>query len=146
MMKKLLFEKVMKKILALMALIFLGGTLWAQTTDSVQQQPGPRFSFEHSSHDYGNLYQGEQAEHVFIFTNAGDAPLVLNNVLTTCGCTAPEWTKGPVAPGEQGEVKIVFDTAGKIGRQNKVITLRSNAVQQDQRLKISAMVLPKKKD
>ena len=64
------------------------------------------------------------------------------NVLTTCGCTVPEWPKEPVAPQGEGVIKVVFDSTAKIGRQNKVITIRLNSKGGDHRLRISAMVLP----
>ena len=104
-----------------------------------------QMKFKNSSYNFGDLYQGEQVAHVFSFINIGNVPLVLNNVLATCGCTAPEWEKKPLLPGEEGQVKIVFDSSSKIGRQNKVITIRSNAKSGDYRLRISAMVLPSKK-
>ena len=102
--------------------------------------------FDHTSFDFKDMYQGERAEHVFKFTNTGNSPLILSNVLTTCGCTAPEWPKGPIPPGGEGEIKIVFDAAGKMGRQNKIITVRSNSRSGDVRLRISVMVLPSKKN
>lgn len=105
-----------------------------------------QMKFENSSYNFGDLYQGEKVEHVFSFINIGNVPLILNNVLATCGCTAPEWEKKPLLPGEEGQVKIVFDSSSKIGRQNKVITIRSNAKSGDYRLRISAMVLPSKKE
>ncbi|MDZ7606384.1 MAG: DUF1573 domain-containing protein [Cyclobacteriaceae bacterium] len=84
-------------------------------------------------------------EHIFSFKNTGSGPLVIQNVLSTCGCTAPEWPKEPIDAGAEGKIKIVFNSKGKIGRQNKVITVRSNARDGDGRLFITAMVLPKKK-
>ncbi|MCC5932005.1 MAG: DUF1573 domain-containing protein [Cyclobacteriaceae bacterium] len=105
----------------------------------------PDISFETDSHEFGDIFQGDKVQHTFSFTNNGNAPLVLNGVLTTCGCTAPVWTKEPVLPGEEGKITIVFNSAGRVGWQNKIITVRSNAESGDVRLKISAMVLPSKK-
>ncbi len=104
-----------------------------------------QITFDHTSFDFKDLYQGEKAEHVFKFTNTGNTPLILSNVLTTCGCTAPEWPKDPISPGGEGTIKIVFDSSTKMGRQNKIITVRSNSRSGDFRLRISAMVLPPKK-
>lgn len=104
-----------------------------------------QMEFENAAYDFGDLNQGEKTKHIFIFKSNGNSPLIINNVLTTCGCTAPEWPKVPIQPGAEGEIKIVFDTSTKIGRQNKVITIRSNAKSGDYRLRISAMVLPAKK-
>jgi hypothetical protein len=104
-----------------------------------------QMEFDNIAFNFGNLYQGEKAEHIFYFKNIGSAPLIINNVLTTCGCTAPEWPKDPIQPGAEGQVKVSFDSSSKIGRQNKVITIRSNAKSGDFRLRISVMVLPPKK-
>ncbi len=103
---------------------------------------GPVMSFEVSQADLGDLRQGEKAEYRFEFTNTGNKPLIIQNVISTCGCTVPEWPEKPVMPGEKGVLKVIFDSAGKIGRQNKIITIRSNVPGPDKKLRISAMVLP----
>ena len=114
-------------------------SLQSDTIDIVQ------FYFESTEHDFGDVNQGETVEYLFDFKNNGNIPLIIQNVLTTCGCTAPEWPKNPIQAGESGQIKVVFDSSSKIGRQNKVITIRSNASAGDFRLRISAMVLPPKK-
>ena len=98
--------------------------------------------FEKSDYSFGDLNQGEKAEHMFYFKNTGNSPLILNNVLSTCGCTVPEWPRQPILPDSISYIKVVFDSSTKIGRQNKVITVRSNSSEGDARLRISAMVLP----
>ena len=97
---------------------------------------------EETDFNFGEVEQGDKAEHIFVFKNIGNIPLILNNVLSTCGCTVPEWPKEPILPQEEGMIKVVFDSSSKIGRQNKVITIRSNSKEGDYRLRISAMVLP----
>ncbi len=97
------------------------------------------------SHNFGELNKGEKGEHLFEFKNKGNAPLIINNVLSTCGCTVPEWPREPIAVDSTGVIKVVFDSTTKIGRQNKVITIRSNSKNGDFRLRISAMVLPPEK-
>ncbi len=105
-----------------------------------------QMEFTETEYNFGDLYQGEKAEHNFKFKNIGNSPLILNNVLTTCGCTASEWPREPIQPGAKAEIKVVFNSASKIGRQNKVITIRSNAKEGDYRLRISVMVLPSNKE
>lgn len=80
-----------------------------------------------ANHDFGEIIEGEKVAFSYIFTNTGDAPLVINRVDAGCGCTAPEWTDVPVPPGEEGFVKVVFDSHDRWGRQNKSVTVRSNA-------------------
>ena len=101
-----------------------------------------QIAFEKTDFNFGDLNQGEKAEHIFHFKNTGNTNLVLQNVLSTCGCTVPEWPREPIPADSIGEIKVVFDSSSKIGRQNKVITIRSNSKNGDYRLRISAMVLP----
>ena len=116
--------------------VFLSGMVYAL------QKEGPLFEFEEDSYDFGDLEQGKKVEHTFIFKNSGNQSLVISNILTTCGCTAPTWPKDPVQPGEKGEIKVVFNSAGKIGKQNKVITILSNSVNGRDRIAIQANVIP----
>lgn len=117
----------------------------AQQSNDADTTSFAQISFETTVHNFGDVNQGEKVEQIFKFKNSGNTPLVLQNVLTTCGCTVPEWPKDPIAPGAEGELKVIFDSTAKIGRQNKVITIRSNSKEGDFRLRISAMVLPPKK-
>lgn len=90
---------------------------------------GPMLTWEESAFDFGDIRQGDKVEHTFKFTNTGSEPLIITNVSTQCGCTAPRgWPRDPVMPGDKGEIIIAFNSAGKIGRQNKVATVISNAV------------------
>ncbi len=106
-------------------------------------QDGPKITFEEKAHDFGDIVQGQVVEHVFAFTNTGNQPLVLANVLTTCGCTAPMWPKQPVPPGESSSITVKFNSRGKIGVQNKVITIVSNAINQRERISIETNVMMK---
>ncbi len=108
-----------------------------------QDDNGPAFKFIESKHDFGDVIQGDVVEHSFEFSNVGTLPLVISNIITTCGCTAPTWPKEPVKPGEKGKIKIVFNSTGKIGKQNKVITIISNTSTQKDRLFIMANVIPR---
>jgi len=96
---------------------------------SVPAAEGPVLSWDQSAYDFGDLSQGEKVEYTFRFTNTGSQPLIITNVSTQCGCTAPKgWPRDPVVPGAKGEITISFNSTGKIGRQNKVATVMSNAV------------------
>lgn len=75
-----------------------------------------------TDHHFGELRRGDTAQFVFRFQNAQPAPIVLETVRTTCGCTAAEWTEAPVEPGQTGEVVIEFD-ADKSGAFRKKITV-----------------------
>lgn len=131
--------------------LFLGAVVWlaagvsvAQVTDAGPQ--GAVLSWEATQYDFGDIFQGDKVEHTFKFANTGTEPLIITNVTTQCGCTAPKgWPRDPVLPGGKGEITLSFNSAGKMGRQNKVATLISNAVNEDGgQLILSGNVLSKK--
>lgn len=94
----------------------------------VDRQDVPIISIENSTYDFGEIVQGEKVEHTFKFTNVGSAPLMITNVHVTCGCTTPKgWPRDPIEVGEKVELTIAFNSVGKMGRQNKVVTIVSNA-------------------
>jgi hypothetical protein len=86
----------------------------------------PVMAFEQTEYDFGTVKQGETVKHTFEFTNTGKTPLIIDNASATCGCTVPEWTREPVAPGEKGQIAVQFNTTGKMGQQNPTITVRAN--------------------
>ena len=110
------------------------------------QNAGPVITWEKASHDFGDMVQGEKQEYTFKFRNTGNAPLIITNVQVTCGCTTPKgWTRDPVSPGQSSELTIAFNSIGKYGRQNKVITIVSNAVNPEGRqISFTANVLERK--
>lgn len=87
----------------------------------------PKFDFGNDvSHDFGTITEGEKVEHTFKFTNSGDADLVISSATASCGCTIPNWPKEPIAPGEDGEIRVEFNSAGKSAMQTKDITILAN--------------------
>ncbi|SDH07200.1 Protein of unknown function [Psychroflexus sediminis] len=59
----------------------------------------PVMEFDEAMHDFGTVEEGEVVEHTFVFTNTGDAPLIVSDANASCGCTVPTWTEGAIAPG-----------------------------------------------
>ncbi len=86
----------------------------------------PNLVFDHTSHEFGTINQGDVITHLFSFTNTGDAPLIINSAKPSCGCTVPSWPKEPIMPGETSEIKAVFNSRHKSGRQNKSIRVFTN--------------------
>jgi len=82
--------------------------------------------FEKNSYEFGAIKEGEKVSHDFKFTNAGEKPLIISNATASCGCTVPDYPRQPIAPGESAVIKVVFDSTGKSGMQNKVVTITSN--------------------
>lgn len=120
----------MKKQLVLIALLSFTLGVFAQQANA-QKESGPVITFEKKSHDFGDITQGDKVEETFKFTNTGTEPLIITNVQVTCGCTTPKWPRDPIPPGGKGEITVGFNSAGKSGRQNKVITVVSNAANSD---------------
>jgi len=76
----------------------------------------------------------------FTFTNTGNAPLIISEVKTSCGCTVPTYSKEAIMPGKDGEIKISYDTK-KVGSFTKTITVLSNANQERKTLKIKGAIV-----
>lgn len=85
-------------------------------------------TFDDDSYNFGTIKVGEVVEHEFTLVNTGDAPLIISNVHASCGCTTPDYSKTPIAPGQTGMVKVRFDSNGQMGNQHKIITVTSNAL------------------
>ena len=97
--------------------------------DSLHTAEGPhgKIEFAETAYDFGTVKEGDIVEHVFKFTNSGEAPVILSQVSASCGCTTPDYTKDPVLPGKEGEIKVSFDSKGQVGKQQKIVTISSNA-------------------
>ncbi len=78
--------------------------------------------------NFGEIKEGDNVRHTYIVQNVGDQPLFIANVATSCGCTAPEFPKEPILPGQSGEVTLEFNSQGKAGHQKKNALIISNAV------------------
>lgn len=111
-----------------------------------QSTTGALLVWEKNSYDFGEIPEGDKVEFTFKFVNGGTEPLIITNVTTQCGCTAPRgWPRDPVLPGGKGEITISFNSSGKFGRINKVATVVSNAANKEKsQLLLSGSVLEKK--
>lgn len=88
--------------------------------------PSTSIEFESKKFDFGTAVSGEKINAVFKFTNTGKEPLIISDVKTSCGCTASDYPKEPVGPGQSAEIKAVFDTSGQSGSQSKNVTVVTN--------------------
>lgn len=128
----------MKK-LVLFAFLFVIGAFAAQ---DVMAQGKAEITFTSpKKHDFGDIKQGDRVQHTFKFKNTGDAPLVISRVQTTCGCTIAEKPKDPVPPGEESKIVAKFNSSGKVGKQNKVITIHNNSANPRERVTLVSNVL-----
>ena len=116
----------MKQIsLTLIFTFFLASFSFGQDTEK-QAGPTTTIEFEDKEFDWGTITQGERVTYIFKFTNTGNEPLLIKKAKGSCGCTVPQWPKTPIAPGKQGEIKVVFNSKGKMGTQSKRVTITAN--------------------
>ncbi|QXP57667.1 DUF1573 domain-containing protein [Cellulophaga sp. HaHa_2_95] len=102
----------------------------------------PVMSFENVEHDFGSIVQNTPQETVFKFTNTGNAPLIITDAKSTCGCTVPQVPKGAIAPGESGELVVNYNGSGS-NLVTKVVTVSANTEKGTEQLRIKAFVTPK---
>ena len=100
----------------------------SNVSDAVAPAPADAavLTFEKPGYDFGKIKEGTKVRYNFKFKNTGKSPLIISNATATCGCTIPEPPKDPIQPGAEGVIKVVFDSTGKSGMQDKVITVTSN--------------------
>ena len=95
--------------------------------------------------NFGTINEGDKVERSFKFRNTGKNALVISNATASCGCTVPEKPEQPVKPGETGIIKVVFNSQGKEGHQEKTITVTANTFSSFPYLKLVGDVTPLKK-
>jgi hypothetical protein len=116
-MKKVFFSCALSAI----AIAFSGNA------DAQILEKGAKIEFSKETHDYGTVKYDGDGTCQFEFKNTGDEPLIISNAKGSCGCTVPEFSKEPIAPGEKGVIKVKYDTK-RPGPINKSVTVTSNAV------------------
>jgi hypothetical protein len=124
----------MKQLITLTGFLFFVLILSAQ----------PKMNFKSVEHDFGSIKEDKGlATTVFEFSNTGDQPLIINNVKATCGCTTPEWTQDPVAPGKSGTIKVSYNPQNRPGAFGKNVNVFSNSEPSVVVLTIKGTVEPK---
>lgn len=115
------------------------------TTASAQAQA--EIKFDKVTINLGTFSEKDAVQSAtFTFTNVGQAPLVINQVVASCGCTVPKYEKKPVAPGQQGTINVTYNGKGKFpGHFKKSITVRTNGTVEMTRLYIEGVMTEVKK-
>lgn len=111
----------MRKLLTLFAMLLVSAITFAQS--------GPKIEFmaENNTIDYGTVVKGKDSGlRTFEFKNTGDAPLVVTNVRSTCGCTVPSKPEAPIMPGQTGKIEVKYNMS--VGRISRTLTVETNAV------------------
>ena len=94
----------------------------------VPPSEGPDAFVEIQHVDLGTLREGSVGEAVFKLQNRGKAELVISSISASCGCTTVRLSDDDkkVPPGQTRDIVARFDTRGRLGKQRKVVTLRTN--------------------
>lgn len=136
----------MRKYLVLACILGFAAQSFGQDTKEAEQKDGAVVTWEKKTHDFGDIFQGDKVEQTFYFTNTGNEPLIITNVQVSCGCTTPKgWPRDPIPPGAKGEISLSFNSTGKMGIQNKPVTLVTNAINPEgNQITFTANILDKK--
>ncbi|MFT4780599.1 MAG: hypothetical protein ACJAZK_001201 [Psychroserpens sp.] len=128
---------MMKKLVAILCVAFISFGVLAQ-------EKVAKIEFKTDVIDYGTIEKGSDGVRIFEFTNTGNAPLIISNVKSTCGCTVPKKPDGPILPGETGKIEVKYDT-NRVNPIRKTITVTSNADTPNVALKIKGLVIDSSK-
>ena len=129
----------MKRLFVFISILICGATGFAQFAQTKMQ-------FSVTEHDFGTFKEeaGRQTFD-FIVTNNGSDPLVIQNVVASCGCTTPEWTKQPIPAGGKGKVTAIYDPKDRPGPFNKTLSVYANTKPEVVVLSIKGEVTPHEK-
>lgn len=111
----------MKKIILALFVSLFAFSVYAQEKKA-------KIEFKTKTIDYGEIKKGSDGTRVFEFTNTGDAPLIISDVSSSCGCTIVERPTEPILPGKSEKIEVKYAT-NRVGIIRKTITVTSNAAE-----------------
>lgn len=126
----------MKRVLLVLSFGFFAFSLWSQ----------PAMKLSGSEHNFGTFKEeaGKQTYN-FVVMNTGNQPLVIQNIVASCGCTTPEWTKSPIPPKGTGKITAIYDPVNRPGPFNKTLSVYTNSKPEVVVLVIKGEVIPREK-
>lgn len=137
----------MPKIMRVWIVLLCGSCFLCRPVRSQEAKSGtgegkPVATLVETMFDFGQIYEEDEfATHIFRLRNTGTAPLVITHVQSSCGCTEPQWTREPVAPGAEGEIVITYSAKNRVGPFRKNVTVHTNDTEQRLRLTIAGEVI-----
>lgn len=108
----------------------------------ISNADAPIMTFTEMEHNFGDIKPGAVVKHTFTFKNTGKTPLIISSASSSCGCTTPDWTKEPIAPGAEGKIDVQFDSHGKSGQVSKTVTILANTQPASNQVSIKTNILP----
>jgi Protein of unknown function (DUF1573) len=126
----------MKKLFLFLSIVIISASAVSQ----------PVMKLSSNEHSFGTFKEeaGKQTFD-FIVTNTGDAPLVIQNIVASCGCTQPEWTREPIPAGKNGKITAIYDPRDRPGQFNKTLSVYTNSKPEVVVLTIKGEVIPREK-
>jgi hypothetical protein len=113
--------------------LLLGTTCFAQKIEVADDSRG-----------FGFVHEGDTVRIEYSITNTGQLPLIFSGYEVECGCTSVDLPKEPLAPGKTIVLTVLFNTAGKMDRQDRTVKLNTNAVNSPAILRFKGVVLKRK--
>lgn len=130
------------KIFKNIAFLLVGMLLVGAFAFAKKNEGTPSILFTEQVWDFGTIKNDRPATHNFEFINNGTGNLVILDASAECGCTRPEYSDKPVAPGKKGNVKVTYNPVGRPGSFEKTVTVRTNGSPKKARVKIRGVVAP----
>jgi hypothetical protein len=116
------------------------GTKKTEPIEKSDESGVAKFVVSEEIHNFGSLKSGEVVSFTFIFRNEGTKTLTIDRADTDCACTELIIREKSVAPGNEGQIEVIFNSAGEVGKVLKTITINSNAEQTQKQIFIKANV------
>lgn len=116
------------------------GTKKEAPVDQSDETGFAKFVVSEEIHNFGSLKAGEVVSFTFVFRNEGTKTLTIDRAETDCGCTETAIPEKNIAPGKEGRIEVIFNSAGEVGKVLKAITITSNAEQAQIQIFIKANV------
>ncbi len=134
-----------KKLILLLMLVSISISSFAQLKKvnwgSAPSNIGPLIKFDTYEHNFGDLYPNTSETFDFNFKNTGGQPLIISFVEAACDCTSATWPDNPVMPGEEGVIKVQYDTKTRYGKFHKVVTVFANTLDGKHKLYFGGVTL-----
>lgn len=109
--------------------------------EEIKSRPQTTIALSENHWDFKDVKKGEKVEHIYEITNTGDNPLIISYVQPSCGCTAPDYTKEPILPGQKGQITLSFDSSNFEGFQSKRAEVFTNVENSPVELTFTANVI-----
>ncbi len=129
---------------ACVAAVALPPPAGAPATRPLTQNGRAIMTFEEDEHDFGEILDNKDVDMTFKFRNAGDADLVIERLDADCGCTVPDLDKWVYAPGEEGEIRVRYDTVQGVyaDKARKIRVLSNDYRGVPREISVTGMVRP----